>query len=91
MLPVIQDFGGYRHYQQTTLISMAVMGYPGYTSANTRASVALAQVGGFSIVNCFAHFLSADLLSNLVTAITFIALVSIAASSYLIIFSDQLF
>jgi Kef-type K+ transport system membrane component KefB/Trk K+ transport system NAD-binding subunit len=74
------------------LISMAVMGYLGYTKrTGFKASVALAQVSEFSIVLVLLGQRRGLIDSSLVTAITFIALCSIAASSYLIIFSDQIF
>jgi Kef-type K+ transport system membrane component KefB len=74
------------------LVSMAVMGYLGYTKrTNFKASVALAQVSEFSIVLVLLAERRGLIDSSLVTAITFIALTSIAASSYLIIFSDQIY
>lgn len=74
------------------LVSMAVMGYLGYTKRTSfKASVALAQVSEFSIVLVLLAQRRGLIDSTLVTAITFITLASIAASSYLIIFSDQLF
>jgi Kef-type K+ transport system membrane component KefB len=74
------------------LVSMAVMGYLGYTKRTSfKASVALAQVSEFSIVLVLLGQRRGLIDSSLVTAITFIALVSIAASSYLIIFSDRIF
>ncbi len=74
------------------LVSMAVMGYLGYTKRTSfKASVALAQVSEFSIVLVLLAHRRGLIDSSLVTAITFIALVSIAASSYLIIFSERIF
>lgn len=74
------------------LIAVAVMGYLGYTKRTSfKASVALAQVSEFSIVLVLLAHQRGLIDSSLVTAITFIALTSIAASSYLIIFSDQIF
>ncbi len=74
------------------LISMAVMGFLGYTKRTSfKASVALAQVSEFSIVLVLLGHKRGLIDSSLVTAITFIALCSIAASSYLIIFSDTIF
>jgi Kef-type K+ transport system membrane component KefB len=74
------------------LVSMAVMGFLGYTKRTSfKASVALAQVSEFSIVLVLLGQKRGLIDSSLVTAITFIALVSIAASSYLIIFSDQIY
>jgi Trk K+ transport system NAD-binding subunit len=74
------------------LVSMAVMGYLGYTKrTNFKASVALAQVSEFSIVLVLLAEKRGLIDASLVTAITFIALCSIAASSYLIIFSDKIY
>jgi Kef-type K+ transport system membrane component KefB/Trk K+ transport system NAD-binding subunit len=74
------------------LVSMAVMGYLGYTKrTGFKTSVALAQVSEFSIVLVLLAQKRGLIDSSLVTAITFTALCSIAASSYLILFSDKLF
>jgi len=74
------------------LVSMAVMGFLGYTKRTSfKASVALAQVSEFSIVLVLLGHKRGLIDSSLVTAITFIALCSIAASSYLILFSDRIF
>lgn len=74
------------------LVSMAVMGFLGYTKrTGFKASVALAQVSEFSIVLVLLGQRRGLIDSSLVTAITFIALCSIAASSYLILFSDKLY
>jgi Kef-type K+ transport system membrane component KefB/Trk K+ transport system NAD-binding subunit len=74
------------------LVSLGVLGYLGYTKrTGFKASVALAQVSEFSIVLVLLGHQRGFIDSSLVTAITFIALTSIAASSYLIIFSDKLF
>jgi Kef-type K+ transport system membrane component KefB len=74
------------------LVSMAVMGFLGYTKRTSfKASVALAQVSEFSIVLVLLGEKRGLISSSLVTAITFIALCSIAASSYLILFSDKIF
>jgi Kef-type K+ transport system membrane component KefB/voltage-gated potassium channel Kch len=74
------------------LISMAILGYLGYTKRTSfKASVALAQVSEFSIVLVLLGKERGLIDSSLVTSITFIALCSIAASSYLILFSDKIF
>jgi voltage-gated potassium channel Kch len=56
-----------------------------------KASVALAQVSEFSIVLVLLGEKRGLIDSSLVTSITFITLCSIAASSYLILFSDKIF
>jgi Kef-type K+ transport system membrane component KefB/Trk K+ transport system NAD-binding subunit len=74
------------------LVAMAVMGFLGYTKRTTfKAAVALAQVSEFSIVLVLLGQRHGLIDTSLVTAITFITLCSIAASSYLIIFSDKIF
>jgi Trk K+ transport system NAD-binding subunit len=74
------------------IIAMAIMGVLGYTKRTSfKTSVALAQVSEFSIVLVLLGQRRGLIDSSLVTAITFIALVSIAASSYLIIFSEKIF
>jgi voltage-gated potassium channel Kch len=74
------------------LVAMVVMGYLGYTKRTSfKTSVALAQVSEFSIVLVLLGEKRGLIGANLVTAITFVALASIAASSYLIIFSDKIF
>jgi Kef-type K+ transport system membrane component KefB/Trk K+ transport system NAD-binding subunit len=74
------------------LISMAMLGYLGYTKRTSfKASVALAQVSEFSIVLVLLGKERGLIDTSLVTSITFIALCSIAASSYLILFSDKIF
>src|SRR5581483_1511474 len=74
------------------LVAMAVMGYLGYTKrTNLKASVALAQVSEFSIVLVLLGQRRGLIGGDVVTAVTFVALLSIAASSYLIIFSDKVF
>jgi Kef-type K+ transport system membrane component KefB len=74
------------------LISVAILGYLGYTKRTSfKSSVALAQVSEFSIVLILLGKERGLIDSSLVTTITFIALCSIAASSYLILFSDKIF
>jgi Kef-type K+ transport system membrane component KefB/Trk K+ transport system NAD-binding subunit len=74
------------------LVAMAVMGYLGYTKRTSfKTSVALAQVSEFSIVLILLGEKRGLIGANIVTAVTFVALLSIAASSYLIIFSDKIF
>jgi Trk K+ transport system NAD-binding subunit len=68
------------------------MGFLGYTKRTSfKASVALAQVSEFSIVLVLLGEKRGLIDSSIVTSITFITLCSIAASSYLILFSDKIF
>ena len=74
------------------LVAMAMMGYLGYTERTSfKTSVALAQVSEFSIVLVLIAEKRGLIDASTVTAVTFIALVSIAASSYLIIFSERIY
>jgi Kef-type K+ transport system membrane component KefB/Trk K+ transport system NAD-binding subunit len=74
------------------LVSMAILGFLGYTKRTSfKASVALAQVSEFSIVLVILGHSRGLIDSQLVAAITFIALISIAASAYLMMFSDRLY
>ncbi len=74
------------------LVAMMVLGFLGYTKRTTfKTSVALAQVSEFSIVLVLLAQRRGLIGSDLVTAITFIALISIAASAYLMLFSDRIF
>jgi len=91
MLPVILVSAGVVIVLKP-LVSMAVLGYLGYTKRTSfKASVALAQVSEFSIVLVILALHRGLISSSLFTAITFIALCSIAASSYLILFSDHIY
>jgi len=74
------------------LVAMAVLGYLGYTKRTSfKASVALAQVSEFSIVLVLLAERRGLIGNDLVTTITFVALISIAASAYLMLFSDRIF
>ncbi len=74
------------------LVAMAILGMLGYTKRTSfKASVALAQVSEFSIVLVILAQNRGLINDQLVAAITFIALISIAASAYLMMFSDKLY
>lgn len=74
------------------LIILVIMGLMGYTKRTSfKAAVAMAQVSEFSLVLVILGNRK-DLISNdLVAIITMVALISIAISSYLIIYADSLF
>lgn len=74
------------------LVIMAVLGFLGYTKHTSfKAAVSLAQISEFSIVLIIVAQ-NKDLINNeLVSAIILMTLVSIAASTYMITFSDKLF
>ena len=74
------------------LVSMAIMGFLGYTKRTSfKSAVALAQVSEFSIVLIVLARNRNLIDQSLVSAITFIALLTIAISTYLIVFSDKLY
>jgi voltage-gated potassium channel Kch len=74
------------------LVAMSVLGFLGYTKRTSfKASLALAQVSEFSIVLILIALNKHLIDSNLVSAIVLMTLISIAASTYMIIFSDKLY
>jgi Kef-type K+ transport system membrane component KefB/voltage-gated potassium channel Kch len=74
------------------LVAMAIMGIMGYTKRTSfKTAVALAQVSEFSIVLVVLGQKRGLIDATMLSTITLIALVSIAVSSYLIVFSDQIF
>jgi len=74
------------------LVAMGVLGFLGYTKRTSfKASLALAQVSEFSIVLILIAQNKGLINNGLVSSIVLMTLISIAASTYLIIFSDKLF
>jgi Kef-type K+ transport system membrane component KefB len=74
------------------LVAMSVLGFLGYTKRTSfKASLALAQVSEFSIVLILIALDKKLIDSKLVSAIVLMTLVSIAASTYMINFSDKLY
>jgi Kef-type K+ transport system membrane component KefB len=74
------------------LVAMSVLGILGYTKRTSfKASLALAQVSEFSIVLILIALDKHLIDSKLVSAIVLMTLVSIAASTYMINFSDKLY
>jgi len=74
------------------LITMAFMGLLGYTKRTSfKTSIALAQVSEFSLVLITLGNKQGLIRDDLVSVITFVALISIAVSAYLIIYSDNLY
>ena len=74
------------------LIVLTIMGGLGYTKRTSfKAALATSQISEFSLVFVILgnklHLVSGDLVS----AITIVALISIAVSTYLIIYSDEIF
>ena len=74
------------------IIAMAVMGIMGYTKRTSfKAAISLAQVSEFSIVLIILAQNKGLISQQVVSTIVLITLVSIAASTYMITFSDKLF
>lgn len=74
------------------LVIMTIMGYMGYTKRTSfNAAVAAAQVSEFSLVMIILANSLGLISGDLVAILTFIALVTIAVSAYLIVYSDSLF
>ena len=74
------------------LVAMTVMGWMGYTKRTSfKASIALAQVSEFSIVLLLLGFSKGLVSGPIVSVIVFVTMASIAASTYMITFSDKLF
>lgn len=74
------------------LIILTIMGLMGYTKRTSfKTAIAMAQVSEFSLVFVIIGNRKGLVGDDLVAIITMVALISIAVSSYLIIYSDKLF
>lgn len=74
------------------LIVLATMGFLGYTKRTSfKAAVTTAQVSEFSLVFIILGNRQGLVSNNVMAALTVIALITIAASTYMIIYSDKLF
>jgi Kef-type K+ transport system membrane component KefB len=74
------------------LIILTIMGLMGYTKRTSfKAAIAMAQVSEFSLVFVILGARGGFVRDDLVAILTMVALISIAVSSYLIIYSDSLF
>jgi Kef-type K+ transport system membrane component KefB len=74
------------------LIIMTIMGLMGYTKRTSfKAAIAMAQISEFSLVFAILGNRQGMISDDVVGILTIVALVSIAISSYLIIYSDSLF
>lgn len=73
----------------SVLIIMGLMGYTKKTSF--KAGIAMTQVGEFSLILLAVASHYGYIGSDVVSLITFVALVTIAASTYMILYSDQLY
>lgn len=74
------------------LIVMFIMGMLGYTRKTSfKAGLAVAQISEFSIILVLLGAQTGRIDSEIVSLVTLIALITIAISTYMILYSDQLF
>lgn len=74
------------------MVAMSVLGFMGYTKRTSfNSAVSLAQVSEFSIVLILLAQSKGLIHNDVVSAIVLITLISIAASTYMITFSDKLY
>lgn len=73
----------------SVLIIMGLMGYTKKTSF--KSGIAMTQVGEFSLILLAVAARYEYITSEVVSLITFVALLTIAVSTYMIIYSDQLY
>ena len=91
ILPVI-IFGSFVVIVIKPFIVLMTLGLMGYTKRTSfKAAMTVGQVGEFSLIFLVLGNKAGLVSEDLVAALTLIALISIAASTYLIIYSDKLF
>lgn len=73
----------------TVMASLGILGYTKRTSFKTAAT--LSQVSEFSIILVILGLQRGLITQHIVTLLTFIALITIAVSTYLVVFSDKLY
>lgn len=74
------------------IVAMSVLGFLGYTKRTSfKAAISLAQVSEFSIVLILIALNKGLIDRTIVSSIVLITLVSIAASTYMILFGDRLY
>lgn len=74
------------------LVVLCIMGWLGYTKRSSfKAAVATAQVSEFSLVLIILANKQGVVSNDVTAVVTMIALISIAVSAYLIVYSDSLF
>lgn len=74
------------------LIILIIMGFMGYTKRTSfKAAIAMGQVSEFSLVFVILGNRIGLISDDLVGIVTMVALISIAASTYLILYSDKIF
>ncbi len=74
------------------IIVMAIMGVIGYTKRNSfKAGLAVAQISEFSLIFILLGFRNGQVPEQAVSLVTLIGIITIALSSYMIIYSDGLY
>jgi hypothetical protein len=74
------------------IIVMIIMGILGYTKKTSfKAGLAVAQISEFSLIFMLLGFRNGQVPEQAVTLVTIIGIVTIALSSYMIIYSDSLY
>lgn len=74
------------------LVVLIIMGLMGYTKRTSfKAAIAMAQVSEFSLIFVVLGNKQGLVSNDLVSVLTFVTLISIAVSTYLILYADKLF
>lgn len=74
------------------IIVMTIMGLMGYTKKTSfKAGLAVAQISEFSLIFVLLGSSNGQVSDNVVSLVTVVALITIAISSYMIIYADSLF
>jgi Kef-type K+ transport system membrane component KefB len=74
------------------IIVMAIMGILGYTKrTGFKAGLTVAQISEFSIIFVLLGLRNGQLTEEVVSLVTFVGIVTIALSSYMIIYADKLY
>lgn len=74
------------------IIVMAIMGMVGYTKKTSfKAGLAVAQISEFSLIFMLLGFRNGQVPESAVSLVTLIGIITIALSSYMIIYSDSLY
>lgn len=74
------------------LIVMTIMGFMGYTKKTSfKAGLAVAQISEFSLIFVLLGAQNGQISDTVVSLVTVVALITIAASSYMIIYADAIY
>jgi Kef-type K+ transport system membrane component KefB len=74
------------------IIVMSIMGLLGYTKKNSfKAGLAVAQISEFSIIFVLLGSSNGQISSETVSLVTVVALITIAVSSYMFVYADNLY